>query len=316
MSWTDYTHAKHFGSGIFRPYSDFIAEINLTLDNHIAGDPGLAKNVYPYHERDTLLILGEELSILAISSSKHRQYPLYLTIKWGEFWNVSEKVMIEGNQLSKDSSSLLNLPDLTRALENDHFFKNATVLAFPSVFQSNPKDAGHSFLRNNCIQSAAQILYQIEQTSYEERLEMEKPKEIFLSHKSVDKLLIREIADTLTSIGFAPWLDEDKMNAGANLERSIRDGFTNSCAAVFFITPNFSDEGYLATEIDYALAEKREKGDRFSIITLLIPNQSGEYGEVPRMISQYVWKQVEPLQIVRTIVQALPICITGITWKK
>ena len=59
------------------------------------------------------------------------------------------------------------------------------------------------------------------------------------------------------------------MDAGSELERAILQGFKDSCAAVFFVTPSFQDEAYLATEVNYAIQEKREKGDRFSIVTLV-----------------------------------------------
>ena len=145
---------------------------------------------------------------------------------------------------------------------------------------------------------------------------MEKPKDIFLSHKSIDKGLVRETARTLSAIGFHPWLDEDKMKVGANLERAIRDGFTTSCAAVFFVTPHFVDDGYLATEIDYALAEKRSKGDRFAIITLLLRGTDGTFGTVPQMIRQYVWKEVEPTEVTRIIVDSLPIRMERVVWRQ
>ena len=61
------------------------------------------------------------------------------------------------------------------------------------------------------------------------------------------------------------------------LDRALRQCFRESSAAVFFVTPNYVDEKYLATEIDYAIAEKQEKGERFAIITLAL-SQSGEKG--------------------------------------
>jgi hypothetical protein len=119
----------------------------------------------------------------------------------------------------------------------------------------------------------------------------------------------------LRSIGLTPWLDEDKMKAGAHLERALRQGFHDSCAAVFFVTPRFVDDGYLASEIDYALAEKRTKGDRFSIITLLLPGDDGTFGEVPDLLRTYVWKQIQPIEIVRTVLEALPIQCGEATWR-
>jgi hypothetical protein len=48
------------------------------------------------------------------------------------------------------------------------------------------------------------------------------------------------------------------MSAGDDLERSLLKGMNDSCAAVFFITPNYIDDNFLATEVDYAIAEKRK----------------------------------------------------------
>ncbi len=161
----------------------------------------------------------------------------------------------------------------------------------------------------------SKLLLQKEKIRYERIVEMQKSKEIFLSHKSADKPLVRIIADTLSEIGFSPWLDEDKMKAGVNLERGIRSGFEDSCAAVFFITPNFTDEGFLATEIDYALAEKRKKGERFVIITLLLEGKDGNAGVVPEMLHTFVWKQVKDIEIILTILEALPVRIENIVWR-
>ena len=95
---------------------------------------------------------------------------------------------------------------------------------------------------------------------------------IFLSHKGVDKPLVREFAYALKIIGFDPWFDEESMSAGHHLRKSISNGMKESCAAVFFITPDFKDEGWLEKEIDYAEREKQSKKDRFSIITIVFEN--------------------------------------------
>jgi hypothetical protein len=60
-----------------------------------------------------------------------------------------------------------------------------------------------------------------------------RPMKIFLSHKGADKPRIRNYHDTLKLLGFDPWLDEDAMTAGTNLQRGILQGMADSCAAVF-----------------------------------------------------------------------------------
>lgn len=141
-----------------------------------------------------------------------------------------------------------------------------------------------------------------------------KPKKIFLSHKGIDKPLVRDYKKTLEALGFEPWLDEDSLIAGKELERGLLQGFKESCAAIFFITSNFVDESFLATEINYAIGEKRLKGDRFSIITIVLPN-SKEF-EIPELLKVYVWKQpTTDLEAIREIIKAVPLKLQGIIFK-
>lgn len=132
------------------------------------------------------------------------------------------------------------------------------------------------------------------------------PMKIFLSHKSDDKKgLVRDYKQTLQLLGFDPWIDEDSMPAGTKLERGILQGFKESCAVVFFITENFTDENYLATEIDYAIARTREDKN-FRIITIVF----GENLEVPSLLHTYVWKNVKSqLEGLREILKALPLVV-------
>ena len=106
-----------------------------------------------------------------------------------------------------------------------------------------------------------------------------------------------------------PCFDDDAMAAGADLERALLDGFKDSCAAVFFVTPNFTDDGYLATEVNYAIAEKRKKGERFAIITLVFGDDTAT-GSVPELLRTYVYKHpADALAGVREILRALPIAV-------
>ena len=77
---------------------------------------------------------------------------------------------------------------------------------------------------------------------------------------------------TLEFLGLSPWIDED-MPAGTELERELQQGMKQSCASVFFVTPSYVDEKYLRAEVNYAIAEKRERDASFAIITLLLPGK-------------------------------------------
>jgi hypothetical protein len=135
---------------------------------------------------------------------------------------------------------------------------------------------------------------------------------IFLSHKSVDKPMVYRYYNALKVVGFDPWLDEPSMAAGANLEREVLRGFDESCAAVFFITENFSDEKYLATEVDYAVMQKRKKEKKFAIITLRYANAA----PVPGLLTPYIYKDVSnDLEGFRELVRALPVELGSVRWK-
>jgi hypothetical protein len=149
-----------------------------------------------------------------------------------------------------------------------------------------------------------------------EEIILSYPKRIFLSHKGVDKPFVREYKSILEILGFSPWLDEEAMVAGVELERGLLQGFKDSCAAIFFITPSFKDVDYLSSEINYAIAEKREKRERFSIITLVFSDSDNAKGVVPELLKQFVWKEPKTdLEALHEILRALPVQVGSITWK-
>lgn len=141
-------------------------------------------------------------------------------------------------------------------------------------------------------------------------------KKIFLSHKGSDKDMVIDFKNTLEALGYEPWLDEEAMPAGVPVERAVLQGMKDSCAVVFFITPSFRDEGYLETEINYAIQEKREKEDKFVIVTLLFDDSGAATVEVPELLKPYVWKTPNTrLQALIEIIRALPVTPGNVDWR-
>jgi hypothetical protein len=151
----------------------------------------------------------------------------------------------------------------------------------------------------------------------EKDIKMSDAKKIFLSHKGVDKGTVKDFKNTLEALGYSPWIDEDAMPAGTTLERGILQGMQESCGVVFFITPSFKDEGYLETEVNYAISEKRKKGDKFSIISLQFVDQNGNKGKIPELLEHYVWKTPNShLEALREIIRALPVIVNTVDWRE
>lgn len=309
VAWTDFVRAESYG-GIHLPYGYFTDEVQRAMDNAVGADPQFARFAPRLKDRDFVLITGEHVCVFAVSTGMSRRLPLYAVEAMPNLLGVPEMEFVEKSGGAVADTRWLPYPDLRRFFEERFDLSDPVVVRFPNIFK-DPK----VYRESAEAKITATILLLEDRKRFEEKLEMEKPKEIFLSHKTVDKPLVREVAATLTAIGFSPWLDEDKMKAGTNLERGLRQGFKDSCAAVFFVTPNFTDENYLASEVDYAIAEKRNKGDRFSIITLLLEGEDGSHGEVPILLQPYVYKRAKEVEVIRHIVEALPIRMVAPQWK-
>lgn len=130
---------------------------------------------------------------------------------------------------------------------------------------------------------------------------------IFLSHKGLDKDIVRQYRDVLSAMDLRPWMDESDLPAGHAPVRSLTEGMAYSSAAVFFVTPQYEDHGYLRSEIDDALSQKVARGDAFSIIPLVIADEHGNRGCVPEPLKGYIWKEPKShMEGIRFIVEALP----------
>lgn len=140
---------------------------------------------------------------------------------------------------------------------------------------------------------------------------------ILLSHKGANKPTVRLYHRALKAAGFSPWLDEEDLPAGTNPDRGIRQGFKDSCAVVFFLTTDFKDEKFLGDEINYAKEEERLKGDRFAIISLIVPETGkAEEPTVPDLLHQYIWiREANHLTSLAKIFEALPIRPGRSRWK-
>ncbi|MGO4326777.1 toll/interleukin-1 receptor domain-containing protein [Cupriavidus sp. 2TAF22] len=309
MSWTDYTHAKVFGTVVFRPYSDTLAEIERHLDQMLGGHPDIARGYIPLHKRDLIFCFGDQGSLLVVSGGSSRHIPTHIAGPLAEIGLADACLGVVD-----DAATLLGvgeLPeDFLRVMQQISFIV-PKVIALPGIEFSVQGD-GRAV---RVVQEAAAILFEAEKERYVAEVEQDRPKRIFLSHKSIDKGIVRDVAKTLREIGLDPWLDEDMMPAGANLERAIKEGMVSSCAAVFFVTPHFQDKDWLATEVDHAMAEKRKKGDRFAIVPLLMQTEDGKKGAVIEMMEQYLHKDVQYHQIINEILRAIPIKMERVAWK-
>ena len=119
--------------------------------------------------------------------------------------------------------------------------------------------------------------------------------------------MVRRYMSALRTIGLDPWLDEDAMAAGSHLDHALLQGLKESCAMVFFISPNFQYDGFLKKqEIEYAIAEERERSGRFTIITILL--NGAKEADIPYLLRRFVWRAPESeLEAFVEIIRGLPV---------
>ena len=136
---------------------------------------------------------------------------------------------------------------------------------------------------------------------------------IFLCHKSDNKEMVERYYNVLQVLGFNPWLDKYDMLAGVNKHRGILKGIGESCAIVFFLTEDFSDEGTIAKEIDNSMTRKEKLGDKFAIISL----RFAKGALVPALLENEIWHDVEDeLDGLSALIRALPIKLGPVRWKE
>jgi hypothetical protein len=115
---------------------------------------------------------------------------------------------------------------------------------------------------------------------------------LFLSHKSVNKNLVGWLKEQLRRHGHEPWYDADNILAGDLLERAIQDGIKTSEGAVFFITAAYKDDKWIASEINYAVAETRNRSD-FKLIPIIYKERKKDPNPlIPQLLEPFTAKTV------------------------
>ena len=153
---------------------------------------------------------------------------------------------------------------------------------------------------------AGQALAKLMQAWAERRRLRVENSRIFLSHKGVNKPFVTKVDAALRMIGLRTWFDQDDLAAGDTLVRGVDSAFADCSAAVFFISSDYVDSGVIGKEIDRAIHEAAIRNDSFRIIPLVLAQHGGTDDRVPRPLKTLVWKTVQDIDVVPTILRSLP----------
>jgi hypothetical protein len=146
----------------------------------------------------------------------------------------------------------------------------------------------------------------------EERRKVVENSRIFLSHRGVNKPFVEKIDQALRLMNLKTWFDQDDLAAGDTLVRGVDNAFAGCAAAVFFISGEYVDAGVIGKEIDRALHEAAMRPNGFRIIPLVLAQHGGSDDRVPAPLKTLVWKTVDDVDVLPTILRALPKAIQGL----
>ncbi|OOE72071.1 TIR domain-containing protein [Salinivibrio sp. ML290] len=120
----------------------------------------------------------------------------------------------------------------------------------------------------------------------------------FLSHSSLDKEIVREVANQLNRLNCI--FDERSFDSGVEFQKSIEEKISLSTVFVFFATRNSLESNWCNFELEQAFYSKLKGALKRSIVFIL--NDDVEIGDLPSWLTTALIKKVSsPSAIARDI---------------
>src|ERR1700742_5379724 len=88
---------------------------------------------------------------------------------------------------------------------------------------------------------------------------------VFISHSSLDKPLVRRLALGLIAEGIPVWLDSWSLEIGDSLLDKIYDGIDDSSIVVLVMSQSAVNSGWVNRELNAALSKEETAGRKFLI---------------------------------------------------
>lgn len=96
---------------------------------------------------------------------------------------------------------------------------------------------------------------------------------VFLSHSSIDKPFIRQLAADLTSEGILVWLDEQQIKVGDSINEKVSQGLAESDFFVIALSENSIKSEWVKKELNSALIDEIES-KKVKVFPIKIDNTS------------------------------------------
>ena len=291
------THLS-IAEGCYLPRADLLGHVQARLHELVFQHPGLKPYVPNLIEVDLIVSWDEDKFLLLVSPERRGQLPAR---------GMETKHLPMQRESGRDV--FRNLHGFVDVSTSESAKQSFAQLGFAPGFAAMGTYPAGSYTNEAKIDkvAAANAVAALIQSWAEARRHTMETSRIFLSHKGINKPLVEEIDRALRLLNLKTWFDRDDLNAGDTLVRGVDQAFSGCSAAVFFISREYVDAGVIRKEIDRALHEATTRGDSFRIIPLVLRQHGGSDDHVPAPLQTLVWKTVDDVQIVPTILKGLPV---------
>lgn len=283
--------------GIFLPRAELLGYLSNSLHGVVHQHPELKLYLPNLLAVDVFVAWDGDTFVLFISTEARAHIPTR---------GMQDKILHLQAEADGDvSRALSGFSDISDRPFVLHAFKQfgfTPGFAAVGTFPAKAYDSNSKVLKEGAGQALAELM---QAWAGRRQLQMERSR-IFLSHKGVNKPFIAKVDSALRMIGLRTWFDQDDLPAGDVLVRGVDNAFEGCSAAVFFISGDFADASFIAREIDRALHECTVRPDSFRIIPLVLAQHGGTDERMPKPLQTLVWKTVDDVDVVPTILRSLP----------
>ncbi len=283
--------------GMYLPYADLLAIIQARLQELVYYQPEIRNYVPNLQEVDIFVTWDEGKFMLFVSTEKRGHLPTR-----GTETKHLPMLRAQGNDVLRDILGVVDISGSRVAQETFEAIKFMDGFAAVGIFPVHTHDEES---RGNKAAAGLAVAKMMIDWAQKRRHAVENSR-IFLSHKGVNKPLIEKVDRALRLLNLKTWFDRDDLSAGDPLVRGVDAAFAQCSAAVFFLSAEFTDAGVIRKEVDKAIHEQATRADGFKIIPIVLAQHGGSDDRVPDPLKTLVWKTVDDIDIVPTILKALP----------
>lgn len=283
--------------GCYLPRADLLGFIQSSLHEILFQNLELKQYIPYLLDVDVFVSWDEDKCLLFISTEKRA----HLSVRGMETKHLPQQ-RASGNDVFTNLEIFKDISDSALSKQTFAQLGFAEGFAATGVFPQGLYTAEAKTEKTVVGKKIADMIFNWAQRR---KREMENSR-IFLSHKGINKPLVEKIDRALRLLNLKTWFDRDDLAAGDTLVRSIDNAFESCSAAVFFISGEYVDAGVIRKEIDRAIHESAMRSESFRIIPLVLAQHRGNDAGVPVPLQTLVWKTVDDIEIIPTILRALP----------